>query len=96
MTPVLDKLLAHVLLVAIGLLIVYASKAFGAWYRPRYEREFYERPGERMGWDVLWMILTRRAPILYVFVGPILGWFVTGIGLVQLIDLAIESWRRGV
>ena len=91
MSPVLDKLLAHVLLVAIGLLIVYASKAFGAWYKPRYEREFYERPGERMGWDVLWMLLTRRAPILYVFVGPILGWLITVVGVVQLIDLALNS-----
>ena len=95
MTPLLDKLLAHVLLVAIGLLIVYASKLFAAWYRPKYEREFYESPGQRMGWDVLWMILTRRAPILYVFVGPILGWFITGLGVVQLIDLALKSWQGG-
>jgi hypothetical protein len=88
MTPALDKLLANVFLVVIGLLIVYASKAFGAWYRPRYEQEFRENRGERMGWDVLWMILTRRAPILYVFVGPILGWFIAGIGVVRLIDFA--------
>lgn len=91
MTPVLDQLLGNVLVVVIGLLIVYASKTFGTWYRPRYEREFYERPGERMGWDVLWVLLTRRAPILYVFVGPILGWFITGIGVVRLIDLAFKA-----
>jgi len=92
MSPELDKLLAYVLLVAVGLLIVYASKLFGAWYRPRYEHEFRENPGERMGWDVLWTIVTRRAPILYVFVGPILGWFIAGIGVVQLIDLAWRTW----
>jgi len=92
MTPELDKLLAYVLLVAVGLLIVYASKLFGEWYRPKYEHEFREHPGERMGWDVIWTIVTRRAPILYVFVGPILGWFIAGIGVVQLIDLAWRTW----
>jgi hypothetical protein len=92
MTPELDKLLTYVLLVAVGLSIVYASKLFGAWYRPRYEHEFRENPGERMGWDVLWTIVTRRAPILYVFVGPILGWFIAGIGVVQLIELAWRTW----
>jgi hypothetical protein len=88
-----DRLLAHVFLVAVGLLIVYASKRFGAWYRPRYEEEFRRAPGERMGWDVLWMIVTRRAPILHVFAGPLLGWFLVGFGIVQLADLAIRSAR---
>jgi hypothetical protein len=86
---VLDRLLAHVALVLIGLLIVYASKTFGTWYRPRYEQEFRDNPGQRMGWDVLWTILAHRAPILYAVVGPILGWFITGVGIVQLIDLAM-------
>jgi hypothetical protein len=87
----LDHALAHAFLIGVGLLIVYVSKRFGAWYRPRYEEEFRRNPGERMGWDALWMIVTRRAPILYVFAGPLLGWFLVGLGLVQLIDLTIRT-----
>jgi hypothetical protein len=91
--PALDKILAHVFLIAVGLLIVYACRRFDTWYRPRYEQEFQRNPGKRMGWDVVWMIVTGRAPILYVFVGPVLGWFLVGIGIVQLIDLATQPSR---
>jgi hypothetical protein len=87
----LDHALAHVFLIGVGLLIVYVSKRFAAWYGPRYEEEFRRDPAERMGWDVLWMIVTRRAPILYAFLGPVLGWFLVGIGILQLIDLTMRA-----
>jgi hypothetical protein len=90
MPPVLDRALAHLLLIVIGVALIYAAKQFGAWYRPRYEEEFRQNAGQRMGWDVLWMIVTRRAPILYVFFGPLLGWILIALGAVQLIELALR------
>lgn len=89
-TPAQDRLVASVFLLILGELTVYGTKLFSAWYRPTYEQEFRENPGRRMGLDVLWMILTRRVPILYTFLSP-LGWFFIGWSLVQLIDAMLIS-----
>ena len=87
-----DRALAYILLIAIGVAIIYAARRFNAWYRPQYERQFQENPGRRMGWDVLWTLLTQRSPIVFAFWGPLFGWIVVALGVVALADLVIRQW----
>jgi len=85
----LNRLIASTFVLLLGLFWIYGGKWFADWYRPTYEREFREGPGQRMGWDVLWMILSNRAPILYAFFGSPMGWFFTGWGSVGLLDAVL-------
>ena len=88
--PAQGRLEASIFLLFLGFVVVYGAKLFSEWYRPKYEQEFRQNPGERMGWDVLWMIVTRRAPVVYVFLSP-LGWFFIGLGFVQFIDAILKT-----
>ena len=92
MSVSLDRALAYLLLIAIGVVVIYAAKRLDAWYRPQYERQFQENPGRRMGWDVLWTLLTQRSPMVVAFWGPLLGWLLIVLGAIALADLVIRQW----
>ena len=84
-----DAFLGNLLLIAIGAGLIYAFRLVGPRYLEEYQQEFFERPGQRMGWDVFWMILTRGggAPVTFVFWLPVVGVILIISGLVQLLPL---------
>jgi hypothetical protein len=92
MPPWLDRALALLFVMAMGFVFIYISRRFDASYRAQYEREFRENPGRRMGWDVLWALVTRRSPIVIAFWGPLGGWLLVALSVVGLADLALRHW----
>ncbi|MDR1935964.1 MAG: hypothetical protein LBS49_10405 [Candidatus Accumulibacter sp.] len=94
MTPAMDAALGNLLLMGIGIALLYAYKIVGSRYVENYRQEFFENHGQRMGWDVFWMIATcgRGAPVMFVILLPVIGWLLIVIGLGNFAAVLLGAW----